>query len=558
MEASHPVKITSTIDSSTTLFDLDPKTQTEFELVLPVREGLYYGVINFLLLPFFFIAVGYFIFLFHNLFWSRFSPIRYLNNVASKIPIKPLFKGACVFIATVYGLLALLIISTGFLNRLYMDDFCYINILHRNGFFGAILNNYLEINGRFLSHVLNYLAFSFGKTSIPLGAMIAFLGTGASQYFLFRQLTIEKTPTVSKDKRNTRFIAILFTLIVLVTTSLLAPALYESIYWTLHSLIVTGSLFLLNIFMGLVLVFTSGRYDGVGQLKQALIFALVGFCAMGFSEAAPLFLFAVYGLVVLVLIVKKRFSRYRGLVLGFLIGIVGGILVVGNAPASANRVGLLGFSLNLMDIFSNIFILIQSSFRVIFLENSGIGLAAFLIALLAGYTIGRAAPVPLRFANHFPATAFGQFILLLLPIMLTIITLLPSALVNNYLPLRTMFIPIYLLVVQYLIISIYFGHRDSIKRESTPLILLVASISVLVIGVIGLVSVGSLAKQISVFATEFDAREAAIFQAKDSGLDQIQLAPYNNQITLDIPPDPSNWYVGCLNEYYGMDLSLEE
>ncbi len=189
---------------------------------------------------------------------------------------------------------------------------------------------------------------------------------------------------------------------------------------------------------------------------------------------------------------------------------MGGILVVANAPASANRVGLLGFSINPMDIFTNIFNLIQSSFRVIFLEKSGIGLAAFFIALLAGYTIGRVAPTPLRFAKHFPRTAFGQFILLLLPIMLTIITLLPSALVNNYLPLRTMFIPIYLLVVQYFIISIYFGHRDSIKRESTPLILIFTSISVLIIGVIGLVSVGNLTRQISVFATEFDAREAEI------------------------------------------------
>ncbi len=307
METSHPVKIATTIDSKTITSLLDPKTQPEFELVLPVREGFYYGVINFLLLPFFFIAVGYIIFLFHTLLWGRFSPIRYMNNVVSKIPLKPLVKWACILISIVYALLALLIIATGFLNRLYLDDFCYINILQRYGFFGAIFNNYLEINGRFSSHVLNYLAFSFGKASIPFGAMIAFLGVGASQYYFIRQLFIEKDNNVPKAKWNSRFIAILFALIVLVTTSLIAPALYESIYWTLHSLIVTGSLFLLNIFIGLVLVFTSGRYDGVGQLKQALVFALVGFFAMGFSEAASLFLFAVYCLVVLILIVNKRF-----------------------------------------------------------------------------------------------------------------------------------------------------------------------------------------------------------------------------------------------------------
>ena len=461
-------------------------------------------------------------------------------------------------ITLLYGLLGLAIIATGYNNRLYIDDFCYLNIYHRYGFLRAIAISFLGVNGRFSSHVLNYLAFSFGKGSIPFGAMIAFLGVGASQYYLIRQLFIEKEKSVSKAIWKSRYIAVLFSLIALVTASLMAPSLYESLLWTLHSLIITGSLFLLNIFIGLVLFFTSKPYDRVGQYTQALIFALVGFCAMGFSEAASLFLFAVYCLVVLILLLSKKFTQHWGLVLGFLIGIAGGILVVAKAPASTNRLSLLGFSYNPVEMIANLFNLIQSSFRVVFLENSGFGLAAFFIALLAGYAVGRVAPISLRFEKNLPSTTLGQFILLLSPIVFTIFTLVPSVLVNNYLPLRTMFIPIYILVVQYLIISIYFGHRDSIRQESTPLILIVASISVLLVGVIGLVYVGNLAKQIRYFATEFDAREVEIYRAKNSGQNQIKLTPYNNQITLDIPRDPSNWYAGCLNEYYGMELSLDK
>jgi hypothetical protein len=552
-----PVQVTAQIDDGSRVFDLDSKINLENEIVLPVKSQSYFLTINLLLLPFFFVAVGYFLFLFLLFFRSLLNLARLFPERVINISQKSLEKWFRILTTLIYGIAAIAIITIGIFNRLYMDDFCRLNIFRLHGYLGAILYGYQEINGRFASHVFNFLAFSFGKTTIPMGPLIAFLGIGASQYFLFTQLVEPQFIKGGAGTSRSRFFGILISIIIIVTASLMAPLLYESIIWTLHSIIITGSLVLMNIFIGLVLFFSSEPSKRFGQTTLFLIFSLLGFCVMGFSEAASLAIIGIYCLVVLVFLVTKQIRNHWGLLTGYIFGIVIGILLAANAPASTNRLNNLGSSLNPLEILANLLNLIQLSFHTIFLGGSITGLAAFLVALLVGYTIGRVLPNPLRHEQKLPRSAVGNFVLFLVPVLITFITLLPSAVVNNYLPKRTLFIPIYLLVTQYFLLTLYFGRRDAGKVNSTRILIIITSFAVLVTGILGLSSIVKMTKQILVFASEFDARETEIYTAKASGFHQIDLTPYNNEISMDIPPDPANWYHACLNEYYGIDLVID-
>jgi|WetSurMetagenome_2_1015567.scaffolds.fasta_scaffold02496_7 hypothetical protein len=557
MKVSKPVKVNAKAGNENFNFELNPTINQEYELILPVKSEGYYLLINLLVLPFFFIVVFYFLFLFYIFFWiSSLNKIDYKSPVI-KILKWPLFKAVWGLTTIIYLILTLMIIATGFYNRLFMDDFCYLNIFRQHGFLGAIASSYINVNGRFTSHLLNFLAFSFGKTNIPFGPLIAILGVGISLFFLFNHLFRENNPIDKEGKSIYRWVGFTFTVVILVTMSILAPSLYESLDWALHALIVTGSLCLVNLFAGLALYFSNSSHHKSSQILQAVLFALLGFFAMGFSETSAVFLLSVYSLVALFLLTRRKLKQYWGLTFGCGIGIIAGILLVASSPASVNRVNSLGFTGSVSGIIGNLFELIQTSFRNAFLDNSGYGAFAFLIALLVGYSFGRALPIAFRFEDEIPHSAFGQFLLLLMPFLLTIATLLPSAIVNNYLPMRTLIIPIYFLVVQYFIISFFFGHRDSARHKSTQVLLILTSISVLAVGLIGLNLFMKTTKEIILFASEFDRREAEIYEAKTAGLKEVKLTPFTNTISMDISSDRSNWYVRCLNEYYGINLSVD-
>ncbi len=557
MNASKSVKVTSNIDGQTQIFDYDPKTVTNFEMILPVKYKSFYQQINLLIAPFLFVTVSYLLFLF-SIFARDFSSLtRHLSWALNKIALKPLVISVCIAIGSVFGALAIKIVSTGYFNRMYIDDFCYLNIFHKNGLLGAILFAYAELNGRFTSHVLNFIAFSFGKASIPFGPLIAVMGIGGSLFYLFSRLFIVKNRRESKSMKIIYLASFLFSLIVIVTTSLIAPFLYESIDWTLHSLIVTGSLFVVNFFIGLVLFFTANAQKHFNQIGTAFVFALLGFCSMGFSEPAVIFLLAIYGLLVLIFLVYKKIKQYWGIILGFGIGAICGFLMVALSPGSSERVGRIGFSNSINDIFYRLFSLVRMSFSEFFLYQNSIGIFAFIIAMLLGFTLGRTLNINLRFEKIFPRSPYGQFILWLMPFLLTILLLLPSALVKGYLPLRTLYIPIYFLVLQYFLIFVYYGRRNANENEATRLLLVISIISILCFGVIGFVSLENLTKQIIIYADEFDSRETEIFRAKSAGLSQTKITPYTNDLSWDIPENPSHWFVECLKDYYGVQLSLE-
>jgi len=557
LKTSDPVQVASQIDGVSRVFSLDATANPVNEIVLPVKNRLFFQAINLLFLPFIFITVGYFLFLIFLIFQDPLNLKRFIPGGTQKIAQKTVEKWFWVLTTLVYGSIAIAIIANGFNNRLFMDDFCYLNIFYRFGFFGAIIHNFQEVNGRFASHVLNFLAISLGKANLLIGPLIAFLGVGASLYFFILQLVLSQE-NGRECLSERRFIGIISSIVVLVTTSLMAPLLYESIVWTLHSIIITGSLVLMNIFMGLVLFFSSGPSKRFGQTTLFLIFALLGFCVMGFSEAASFATLGIYCLVVLVFLVTKQIRNHWGLLTGYIFGIVIGILLAANAPASSNRFNNLGSSFNPLEILTNLFNLIQSSFHTIFLGESSTGIVAFLVVLLVGYTVGRVLPCPLRHEEKLPRSAAGNFVLFLVPVLITFITLLPSAVVNNYLPKRTLFIPIYLFVTQYFLLTLYFGRHDAGKADSTRILLIITSIAVLATGILGLASLVKMTKQILVFASEFDARETEIYSAKASGFHQVDLKQYNNEISMDIPPNPANWYHACLNEYYEIDLVVDK
>ena len=184
LKTSDPVQVTSQIDGVPRVFSLDAPANPVNEIVLPVKTRLFFQAINLLLLPFIFITVGYFLFLIFLIFQDPLNLARFIPGGAQKVTHKTVEKWFWVLTTMVYGLIAVTIIATGFNNRLYMDDFCYLNIFHRNGFFGAITNNFREVNGRFASHVLNFVSDLIGQGQLAHWAIDSISGCGREPLFL--------------------------------------------------------------------------------------------------------------------------------------------------------------------------------------------------------------------------------------------------------------------------------------------------------------------------------------------------------------------------------------
>jgi len=239
----------------------------------------------------------------------------------------------------------------------------------RNCLYG-VYESYLIQNGRFMSHILDFAVWFLGRVSILLGPIIVFLGLGDSAwYFIYQILHLE-------NRYKRLIISAGNSLILIVLILLLQPDLYESTYWTLHALIVTGGLGLSTFAFGL-LVRKISRYDlnapgrveihsqsrkypGHKILRRSASYLgsfMLGLMSAGFNEAITIYILA-FVVVLIVLtrtkwLVRDSLSSVSGLLLMFLSGALTGLFFVIFGQGNQQRTSVLGLETNFASIINH-------------------------------------------------------------------------------------------------------------------------------------------------------------------------------------------------------------
>jgi hypothetical protein len=550
---SSPPDMTVTVQSSPGGMNVYPVESAGFPekpIQIPVFGEGYYLLLTLVL------RLTTFISLFSVITLAGWLPLgRPLARLEEKIKIFPNPEVVGIWTGAVFTLIAAFIILIAFNNRFYADDYCYTVKLRQYGFFGAIVDSFQTLNGRLMSHFVDYLALLLGKWSVPLGPILFLLGVGGSLCFLFAQLL------VGQDRKVRYAMAALISLVILMLTFLLAPDLYESIFWTLHALILTGGLSAFNIALGLLVRYMPEKISPNRRVGISLLFLGLGFIGSFFNEAITIFTIALFGIILAGVILRWRVFLKINLpvqpVVSFLIGAVAALFIIIFSPGNTRRFSALGLSLNLANKFSGFMTLVRNNLTVIFLENHPSGLFILACTLLVGYACGRLMLQSLKFSeqrlNHFE-----KFMVWLALFILPLLIFLPSTFLSSYFPKRTLYIPLYFILIIYFILAMYMGSRakSSAVGQKSLSILLVAA--VLVFGVTSFIRLDSTYRQMRLFSTEWDARETAIQQAAVSGQKDIVVQHFKDTFGTDLSTDSNSFLYQCMNDYYGLNFHVEE
>lgn len=446
--------------------------------------------------------------------------------------------------STVVLLLAVFfLILTGFWNRYYGDDYCYALWAKEQGLLGAMWNAYQSLNGRFMGHIVNFLY-------VPLGAWGSKLGMLSAVVFLDGALTACFYLLYQALPRGQRWaLALLSGLAVFFTAAWMAPNLYESLYWTLSTMLLVSG-FALFLISAALFIFQFVQKHQVVSYPWLFLFALLGFATAGFVEAGSvIFVCAAFLTALLFFIRRKEFvhAHIWRIPFVYFIGASLGLLAVIFSPGMNTRVDAMGvgFDQSLGDL------LLQ--YAEVLLRNIEFSNWPLLFCLAAlGFLIG----------NQFSQAETGSknsiltLITALMPLALFALAFMPSAFVSGYMPARTVFIPLFVFVLGSFLLFIHFGKTAAPLRAGLRGI----GLLVLVVLMVGMVlgQMRALFTQMRQFAKEWDAREAEIIEAKQSGASQYFAQPYEHGFGTDLHNQVSDWLDICLDDYYGIDLLAEK
>lgn len=432
-------------------------------------------------------------------------------------------------------------------NRLYADDYCYLNILHENGWLKANMHAYLHITGRFAGHFLDFIAYHLGESIAPLGIYVLFAAGGGGLYLLMRTLYPQSKVW------HTASLAAALPLFALITTA--NPV--QSVFWTLHALSVCAGLgFLLLTFRQVF------RWmDTPPALKNRLGLFLLAVFTGGFHETLSIF-----GILFLSLLawLDWRSQRHQGKQKEFpvsavaVLGLLMGFLIVIIAPGNTSRMAEIGITFDLKEIFRQTPNLILSSFRWMLggPYQNGFTLLVLLAVFLLGLQWGLRHAIPSY--GFLPLHPLEKLAFFFLPFVSILLMLLPSAVLRGFFPLRSLFIP------QTVLILGMFGHgiwagtwlREQNLKLLAP-VAIVATALILWMGWLIFPAVSRFHQEMKLHAAEWDTRAAFITQAHTAGQNTVLVPPYRYIAEVDLQPDPENWLNRCIQTYYGITVQLE-
>lgn len=435
-------------------------------------------------------------------------------------------------------------------NRLYADDYCYLNVLRDYGWWGSIQNFYQTINGRFMSHVFNFTLLEAGSASVPLGPVILLAGLGGSCLFVLKAIFPIFRPI------NLFIISITLTFLAFIISS----DKFQAIFWSLHALIVTGGLSFLTLGLGVWLRIAGRPYRFV---DLGLMFLLC-FLSAGFHETIAILggsLFFVLSWLEWRTARQNRLHPRLPAALVGLGGVVIGFALVVFSPGNYTRVNTIGVSTDASEVLNSAASTMLRNFFLLLggMENGiGFPLLVLIFVFLMGTGWG-------WFGNSrwslfsIPLRMWEKIVLILSPLLVTLIMFIPSAFLGGYFPERSLFVPQVALVTGCFGLGVWTG--VSLKGRGIFLnfgAALMTAILVFAVGWMSLQQLTAMNEQMRLHAAEWDAREQVIQQAIQMGETRVAVAPYQYNFGLDLQPNPNNWLNQCVWEYYGIPVYLDQ
>ncbi len=430
------------------------------------------------------------------------------------------------------GFIYLMIIASH--NRLFADDYCYLLHLRLHGLFNSIIESYLYLNGRWLSHVINYLLYSIDEFFIYTAPLLFFILAFAIGFVLYPLFGASQQRLFSIIS-----ISVFLTLLVI----LISPEFFLTSIWTLHVAILVGGLTCTLVACGLFIRLMIQKIPANGLWKFLLfLFALF---STSFHEAIGLLAFYIYFLLLL-LEIKIRKSKQLPLAIYLLFGAIIGIVSVLFTSSNINRAEILRASPEPSKIFANIGLLIIK--YLFFLAGEYLsdwrGLLIPLLAFLTGLIISKSGNLFQKFTLNSSLRKFSLFIYPL-PFSFSIMVIFPFVFVSGYFPLRTFFVIGFILTVGNFVLGLWIGQFERFKPISLRTSYGLWLFLFLVISISSTIRLNNYLDQIIKYANEFDNRETLIQNAIKDNHKYIKVPKYNYLLDVEWASDVDSKEIDC-------------
>lgn len=454
-----------------------------------------------------------------------YPPIKFNNHISNLFHIP-------IFLFSGMGFFYLMVIASN--NRLFADDYCYLLQLRSRGLFNSIIESYQYLNGRWLSHVVNFLLYSTDEFFIKAAPLLFLFLTFAIGFALYPLLGIDQ-------KKYFSIIPISFFLTLL--TILISPEFFLTSIWTLHVTILVGGLTSTLMTIGLFVRLMIQEIRSNGRWKFMLL--LMAVFSTSFHEGIALLAFYIYSLFFF-LEIKERKSKELPLATYLLIGSIFGILSVFFSSSNLNRASILGATSEPSQILTNTGLLLVK--YIFFLAGEYLsdwrGLSIPLLSLLSGVFLSRFSK---PFQKFNPNPFFKKFPLFIysLPLLLSFMVIIPFVFVSGYFPLRTFFVVGFILILGNFVLGLWIGHFEWIKNISPKSIYAIWLCLFLLISVSSTLRLDYYRNHIIQYAEEFDAREDLIQKAINQNLEYVKVPKYNNLLDVEWVSDVENKVINC-------------
>lgn len=453
------------------------------------------------------------------------------------------------FLFSIVAFTYLMIIASH--NRLFADDYCYLLHLRARGLFNSIIDSYQYLNGRWLSHIVNYLFYSFDEFFIH-SAPFLFL-------FLVFAINFVLSSLIELDRKKLTFtIPVAFFLTVLVI--LISPEFFLTSIWTLHVAILVGGITFMLVAIGLFLRLTMQQIPLKPQWNFLLF--MLGLFSTAFHEGIAIMAFYVYCLLFLFEIKVQGRIRDLPKAAYLLAGAILGIISVFFSASNLNRARILNDPSEPSNFLMNFGLLIIK--YVFFLageyQSDWRGLVIPLLSLLTGLIFSRFAKPFDKFAQNSFFSKFST-LTIFLPITASILVIIPFLFVGGYFPLRTYFVIGFILTFGNFVLGLWMSSIERIKKISLRNLYILWLCVFLFISISSVTRLNNYLDTIITYAQEFDQREAIIQDALIHNLRYVKVPKYSKLLDVEWVSDIENRDIDCNLENsntYPIKLLLSE
>lgn len=457
--------------------------------------------------------------------------------------------------ASASGIALILYCYLGIFSRFYADDFCMSGYVVRLGFWQAQWFQYVtwsnRFTGMFLLSLSDLLGTSFIKWWTSLTIILWVIG------LTWAMLKISKLFHMQMPK----WMAVLITEWIILFSILLAPQVYQSLFWRIGLITYTVPLVLLSSLIGILIQ----GYLKLQEKKMAtgwlVLVGITAFLGGGLSETYLALQISFLGLTLLMLLMVNNKEKLKfGLkpIGSALIGSLLSMVIVLAAPGNAVRQAAISVHPAFLEFFKMV---ITNTFLFIYIsmKNNAFQMSLAALAPMIFVYFGGIRMLP----SMRPSSII--FVALVSPIILFITlaaVMAPAAFAESSYPdgrvlMDASFLIVVFLVNEGFLFGLMLNQLHDLAGETVPLKLhFLSAVFILFIILYPLYDAYKSFRSIpeyQAYATAWDTRDARIKAATLMDLDQIVESSLDAPGQLaDISTDPNNWVNNCVAQFYSL------